>query len=1694
MPSMSPVEREQLLKGAKKIRASDLLDCIPTRQPLSVQAKPVYLIFGKPGVGSTTLSRKLATHVSAELVDPSSVIEQSLTTQSHPFHLQVKTALCSPPGEIETSLVVDLILEKIRSRKSLSQGFVLDCLAYQDDKRVQELYAELLEGSAYNFPVVVSLDISDEDLLIKRLNQRVDYATMRVYTRSQVLYSMTQQALASYQTDTSGEKEESALDDEATADCDGHRETYGAFGEDRPTDQSDEHYEIDLDSGYISDEEAPDLPPLLLDTEVGELKDAEATEAEIKQMIRMQRLERHQASRKLEFSLGEWEPVSADVLSRLVSRSEDTKASVLGEVSAHNSYSQLFLKFAAVPRHKPQFVALDGTQHPTILFKNLKEVLRSRGYAIFYRNVLPVRLPALAANDSLITKPKGHALEQTEAVKYFAKVGLEAYMPRRDVGHFSRFCPVTWYYETRLEPGLAKFVVSYKHLIYFFATEAKLQEFCDFPEFFLCSKPSVPSLKVAIIGGPFSGRTTQADLLTEYFDLGYVSLTDTLRAWDRHPNQKELLKLNPNYSKIVKRLKMGKPLTTDMSIDVIKMCLKDEAWLKEHPNGWVLDGFPNTVDEAAALVAAGIVPDYVCHIICESKDTNNMEKRKKLVQTSSKTGLPLSDEVASTQERVDLITDILEPVDRSTKCDVESARLQPEELTSLQLSEQGLDFPIVAYPAYSKMLEDYRAEAEEISKCFEEADVTVFQIQSSQSVVSMFVHTMYHIHPFSIRPEVLAADQILPAYSISEDAGTNSASLDLGLAKDYCLHSLMQGNLVKGNRQIAVRYNRKSYFFSSEDARLAFLLEPFMYIRDNKLQNVPPPHISVIGPSGCGKSTIFSKLELHGTPVVCYDDLAKILENAALDASSRAELELACRSRDSSLSSNATVAVFQALQSREPYKTRGYIIEGFPRTRTEMEACYRSQYHFEVVINFQADSNSSAKRKWTAEAKNPNSEVSMLIESKNEDDIQAKKEALVEQCDRDTALISDAVAALERISSTPVFTVNADRCERPIIAEVQAILKSLLGDDRAALLETALPLASEDLDEGLKLGIWEYSQFAHYDPVSMRKRAKKGQYLGAAAIGRHPVIFRDKVFFFVNSKFRNQFVSAPVQYINGAKIDIQSLVNPEIAVVGLAASGQTSLSLKLAKEFRLTYVTVAIAVNNILSAAEDLAIKSELRECLAKGEAIQDVLAAKAVSFFVKRFDCQTRGWILDGWPIKKEQFQLLEATNQSPKLTLCLNASEAKRGSNAACQVFKDVKQKQNRAHHPIWANYRAASVQSLLESLCEYLDNDLNSLLPLDANVSEWKLFADAEKLVCGSLEDRRSYMESLMDNKPASVAKSGLRKDEMLTRLGRFGLFCPVSLVLHGQLVRAESKLSNPLITEYQEKLYGFADEKSKQIFVDNPDYFLSSSVQLPEHIPIAVENTGQELSFGGFCPATYVDGDSKYAALIRPPATFRQLVCYRNRFYAARNAEALEKILRLPEKYLGTGEMGPVLPKRIPPPVEEKLVAGLPTEQYLEVVIQKLVNEALLSLGKLKPKYPYLSLEKSASLFVGLYLKAHDDKLKDYIRTAYQKKLEDFVTQCDSIKSLMRKMKLLDEPLKAHLGSEVPLPSIGSVVQAKTVSLDNATNSTTLTPLPRLNNPFPKAKAKLPPIPAIEEQKKTLDAQLDEFQQLKFRTGI
>jgi adenylate kinase len=109
-------------------------------------------------------------------------------------------------------------------------------------------------------------------------------------------------------------------------------------------------------------------------------------------------------------------------------------------------------------------------------------------------------------------------------------------------------------------------------------------------------------MRLMLLGAPGAGKGTQSSFLKEQFNIPQISTGDMLRAAVRDKT--------PLGLQVETVMKSGQLVSDEIIIALVKERLSQP----DCQNGYLLDGFPRTVNQAQSLIDAGIFIDHVVEI------------------------------------------------------------------------------------------------------------------------------------------------------------------------------------------------------------------------------------------------------------------------------------------------------------------------------------------------------------------------------------------------------------------------------------------------------------------------------------------------------------------------------------------------------------------------------------------------------------------------------------------------------------------------------------------------------------------------------------------------------------------------------------------------------------------------------------------------------------------------------------------------------------------------------------------------------------------------------------------------------------------------------------------------------------------------------------------------------------------------
>lgn len=486
-----------------------------------------------------------------------------------------------------------------------------------------------------------------------------------------------------------------------------------------------------------------------------------------------------------------------------------------------------------------------------------------------------------------------------------------------------------------------------------------------------------------------------------------------------------------------------------------------------------------------------------------------------------------------------------------------------------------------------------------------------------------------------------------------------------------------------------------------------------------------------------------------------------------------------------------------------------------------------------------------------------------------------------------------------------------------------------------------------------------------------------------------------------------------------------SVVPFRLSVIGPPKSGKSTLASRFVKEFGCVRLSVGEAIRAILNNQPNTALAQEIRTFLFKGKTIPDELAIQCLEISILDVKCQLRGYVLDGFPNTKQQVKLMTDRGLIPVKIIEIKCDIKEimqrciKDRTSSDRLTKNLILNDS----PEIIGYKLREWKKEISFIREWYSNEHKNLIQLDGAKSKWSLWEKSKQISFESVELIQIYLKRVSQQKAASIAKLCVTYDEMKSRLGDFGQYCPVCLARQDELVDCSEYRPMDYVAEFQGYYYKMHSGSELDNFLETPKDFVAPKAPrklppphlLPKKLTAAEVKKlfPKQVELNGYCPVTFYDGKERYEAIVQGSIDYA--VDYMNKIFYMTNCETREKFMRKPEIY---GNL--TLPHKLPPVTKKLDVFSLPMTGFLEQTVSELVKKSLNQVGNYKPKFPFLSPTRSSLLYLAYYLKAYNPKSSEYRRKKYKQKLVFFEEKCELINFLYSQTTLrYKEPTKRTL---------------------------------------------------------------------------
>ncbi|XP_059032869.1 adenylate kinase 9 isoform X5 [Mustela lutreola] len=1133
--------------------------------------------------------------------------------------------------------------------------------------------------------------------------------------------------------------------------------------------------------------------------------------------------------------------------------------------------------------------------------------------------------------------------------------------------------------------------------------------------------------------------------------------------------------------------------------------------------GWILDNCPVIKELWIALVEKGIIPDLV---ICLSDTENNEVEEAELeadevieieepylqegsealeIAEDTKGSLPEESEAPEVPETEP--ESVIEPAEDTT-VGTEISKGSKDGLETKELSETEVvlpEFPEDAYPDVPEMepikekIKHFNYIWKQLEGTIKESLVHILNLEiadkTPEELLQKVVETMerpfqyvaweltmedYDEETEDYQAEAEADEEIEEEEEEEEENEDRikEKRRHLGDTKHFCPVFLKENFILQpGSTEEAAKYREKIYYFSSPEAKEKFLEHPEEYVAHKEPLKAPPVRICLIGPHGSGKTVCGRQLaEKWGIFHIQFEEFLqeklmlktekKIgtefeedsdeerfakqeLEELAIQANVKIEEEntrklptdVQFTEEEEAIRLNLTEneplppEILETILSewwlKEPIRSTGFILDGFPRYPEEALFLGERGFFPDAAVFIQVDDQDISDRllpsqieKWKEKQKKKLERKKLIkeLKAKIKDDMISKRRA-------------ELLAEREKRHKVEVGKEDEDFSEEEP-EEDEDDIENILEDEFPKDEEVMSEEDEEQEVEALERLRGELGEKFEADMSNLQAvQLSEGETIKPVETSENPVhavIHRQYIYFLSSKETKEKFMKNPIKYIRQPKP--KPAVPIRIMILGPPKSGKTTVAQKLASEYGLKRLSIGEALRYVLNSQPDTELALMLNWHLHKGMTAPDELAIQALEICLMGSVCNTAGVVIDGYPVTKYQVSLLEARSVIPMVIFELDVPSK--------EIFKRLfleKKKEQSLPYPLHNSTQITAVKNSkyrknIDEIRKYYQEQHQNWYVIDGFHSKWWVWNEVIKKVHMVNKHMQIYLERIKAGKAACIDKLCITPQELISRLGEFGQFCPISLAESHELVDCSVTDSLEFAAEFRGHYYKMSSQENLNKFLENPELYVPPLAphSLPPADMIPKRLTLSELKsrfpkcaeLQGYCPVTYQDGNHRYEALV--PGNIKFALEYRDRIYICETREKLEKFLRLPEKYWSQK-----LPYKLPPLKEPIHLTSLPLPGYLEQRrsqthiclwstlcrlqgIATSLIKAMNAAGCLKPKFPFLSVKRSALLYIAFHLKAFNPQSSEYSRRKYKKKLEQFVERCELITYLGAKM--------------------------------------------------------------------------------------
>eukprot|EP00795_Rhopilema_esculentum_P017699 gene17699-9356_t len=568
---------------------------------------------------------------------------------------------------------------------------------------------------------------------------------------------------------------------------------------------------------------------------------------------------------------------------------------------------------------------------------------------------------------------------------------------------------------------------------------------------------------------------------------------------------------------VAEAMKRDISVSADECVEMLESAIHDHynKLQESHPIGpvagrWILDNFPHTREQFNIMVERGILPD---NLICLKDNSDGGELLLKRWHKLNK-----NVDAANNNALEDINMDEDEMPPKSPQLDAQRSAIVDfdKNWTSLQGALRSVS-----------NLEPVLIDCDQNENGVESEAITNLEAQ--------FEHTGWEYTGMDQdeEEEDLAADE--DEYDDDqddEDVFNKEKRKPFGDTKHYCPVALKESTVLwPGSPDCAAKYREKVYYFSSPEARTKFLDNPKGYLPDREPLKPPALRLLVLGAKGSGKTLVGRELaKKFGVFHISFKDRLQELiiaktkkrigpdypeeepeqedtteddktapEDSNEESSPESETivnkdeeeeevefsEMEANIRDNitdnePLTNETLEQIIPVWWNEEPFKSTGFILEGFPRNPEEVRYLTEAGLYPDCAINLATEETDIIKRlmpplleKWRNKRDKKfakkQKELAIKLKKREEEKARRKEEKVKEIAQRKADRLLDRQDSLDSNEDSNDEIEEEDEEEEDIDAVIEAEMAEEEEEDEAEEEEET----EEEATERIKMEITE---------------------------------------------------------------------------------------------------------------------------------------------------------------------------------------------------------------------------------------------------------------------------------------------------------------------------------------------------------------------------------------------------------------------------------------------------------------------------------------------------------------------------------------------------------------------------------------------------------------------------------------------